>query len=927
MPQAMFKCDSFLSELVQHAKQVEDQEEQEEVKQETPKNTRKPTRKPRVYDDPEPAQPKRNVRSNTETFKQKDRVVEYAKKCIKLGLIPLPIGENNKASTVPGFNKLVEGSIELFESSKQTFTNMSLLTGQYGKIMCLDIDMKDQGVHWWKKLVAIHGEPDTASEQTPSGGYHYFFRYSPELSHQVGCLKVDGETIGWDLISGGQITCWPSLYSLNPTTDSKKPFAGKPYKQIKPLIKDGQLDVKDITEITWLYEILMAGSIEYDESTGDFIVEKPEFSELNEEEIQFCESQSLRPELLRIMKDIDSEIKEDQAKAHIDWLTMRFDEDEDDTVEELDVDEEEILEQVANEEAAMELMKTKFLTFHPNATFKKEVDKGAYTLLEFKDTTLDTCRICSRKHSGNNTYMVYVKEYNRGYYKCHDSEARGKRMLVYGSIYKPVEGLDEFLSYKKLMNRKIKLDDVKQWALNNIVEINAGKVGFLTKHQLFNEDINVAQTVWMYVDKKDLLDGLDKEINIIDSPLDKKKQKIFRTIKDCVSSFMKKAEISMYKQTRFAPYFERNPVNQADFNTFTGYPIMSYKPRQRVDFTETFMYKHIRDVLCNGDEAGFKWFCAWIGHLIVEPATIPGTAVMFHSGQGTGKDTMSNFLKNMIGGRYHLKYSAPEQALDSQFNDEQEGKLLILFNELSDNGRAVQKIALMNEFITRDKFLVNGKGRKKYETNHCARYMFFTNNDNCLHIAGNDRRYTIFKCNDKQANDPAYFANLRPEVTNKDILHSALHWFAGFYKKASLEERSVSVYKCHATKYKDDMKVNQMSTPLRFLVDYVNNSKTDIKRNKKGLMVLNKVKLYAKYDVWCVQSNEQAKNKKTFYQILESSLGLVEQKFKMDGETVRGYRYSLREVEEKYREHLKMPDFCLENDEDTSDESDDSDSE
>jgi hypothetical protein len=56
--------------------------------------------------------------------------------------------------------------------------NIGLLTGSINDIIVLDIDIKDNGFEEWKKYTDEFNEPLTLKQKSPSGGFHFFFKYN-----------------------------------------------------------------------------------------------------------------------------------------------------------------------------------------------------------------------------------------------------------------------------------------------------------------------------------------------------------------------------------------------------------------------------------------------------------------------------------------------------------------------------------------------------------------------------------------------------------------------------------------------------------------------------------------------------------------------------------------------------------------------------
>ena len=55
--------------------------------------------------------------------------------------------------------------------------NIGIPTGSINNLFVLDIDVKDGGLEEWEAYINTHAEPNTTKIKTPSGGYHYYFKY------------------------------------------------------------------------------------------------------------------------------------------------------------------------------------------------------------------------------------------------------------------------------------------------------------------------------------------------------------------------------------------------------------------------------------------------------------------------------------------------------------------------------------------------------------------------------------------------------------------------------------------------------------------------------------------------------------------------------------------------------------------------------
>lgn len=96
-----------------------------------------------------------------------------------------------------------------------------IVTGQVSGIIVIDIDNKikegvTNGIDSWKELISIYGEPNTVKATSPSGGFHYFFKYNPKysyLSTDSECFRYEGNVTAIDIRTNkGVIVVEPSIY-------------------------------------------------------------------------------------------------------------------------------------------------------------------------------------------------------------------------------------------------------------------------------------------------------------------------------------------------------------------------------------------------------------------------------------------------------------------------------------------------------------------------------------------------------------------------------------------------------------------------------------------------------------------------------------------------------------------------------------------
>jgi replicative DNA helicase len=116
---------------------------------------------------------------------------------------------------------------------------VGIACGAVSGIFVIDVDVNDGkvGDKTLRDLEAIHGElPETYTVRTPTGGWHYYFRYDSARPISNGKLGLHVDTRG----DGGQVVAPPTLH----------PDTGTPYQVY--------LDVPVAEAPDWVYDILLA---------------------------------------------------------------------------------------------------------------------------------------------------------------------------------------------------------------------------------------------------------------------------------------------------------------------------------------------------------------------------------------------------------------------------------------------------------------------------------------------------------------------------------------------------------------------------------------------------------------------------------------------------------------------------------------------
>ena len=93
--------------------------------------------------------------------------------------------------------------------------NIGIATGRVNNLLVVDIDIKDDGQQEFNKYISQYGDIDTIKILTPSGGYHYYFKYETDNKDEQylidNCLltKCKYRNKGIDIRSNGGYVVGP----------------------------------------------------------------------------------------------------------------------------------------------------------------------------------------------------------------------------------------------------------------------------------------------------------------------------------------------------------------------------------------------------------------------------------------------------------------------------------------------------------------------------------------------------------------------------------------------------------------------------------------------------------------------------------------------------------------------------------------------
>jgi len=500
--------------------------------------------------------------------------------------------------------------------------------------------------------------------------------------------------------------------------------------------------------------------------------------------------------------------------------------------------------------------------------------------------------------------------------------------------------LEYYNDYENIINKDVSIELVDEWCNNSLVLIdNGGKSFFLTKNKRVDRLTKEVSYYWKQVLEKNMLDHLKVICNILNPEYDfdfsndfysqseGAQKKLLREMPQSDRNKLNKhlfnwlgrdvknkngylqhaiehRKLKFYNNIEFHPYLRRKgiPADYGSFNMFAGFPLEDVELLENIPFEQSALYKHIKNEMMSGDDDELNHFLDHLADLIQDPAHIKTNGHLFYTDQGMGKGMLAEFISKLIGTSHLISFENTE-AYFGNFNVEQTGKLMKVFEELSSKGSAFKNHDRLKGDMSKKRDRIEPKGIDAYETEHCARYLFFTNNENALFVEGGDRRLTLHRANNRYANNYKYFDPMWAEVRNEQFCKNAFEYFA------TRKYDARNAHRCYETQYKIEQKETNLPNGLKFMKEFVEN---EFGTHSDGLIDFDgdrvRVKdLNYKYKLWC--ENIGVKYHAGTFKSQLRKIGLVDEAKRHTGVKVRVYFLNNEKLASAFGAYLKNPKF------------------
>ena len=172
---------------------------------------------------------------------------------------------------------------------------------------------------------------------------------------------------------------------------------------------------------------------------------------------------------------------------------------------------------------------------------------------------------------------------------------------------------------------------------------------------------------------------------------------------------------------------------------------------------------HIREIWCAGNEDLFKYVMSWLARMFQIPGERAHTALVLHSGEGTGKNIIVDIFVSAFA--EHAFVASKSNNLVGRFNDHLGKAVLVFANEAVWGGDKQQEGAL-KQLITDEKMAVERKYIPTYHTKNCVHLIIASNNDWVAPMGMDDRRFVVLDVSEQKKGDLEYFERLADQIKN-----------------------------------------------------------------------------------------------------------------------------------------------------------------
>lgn len=305
--------------------------------------------------------------------------------------------------------------------------------------------------------------------------------------------------------------------------------------------------------------------------------------------------------------------------------------------------------------------------------------------------------------------------------------------------------------------------------------------------------------------------------------------------------------------------------------------------------------------LLSNDATCIDYFTKYLAHMVQKPGELPGTAIVLRGGQGTGKNSVIDPFKKIVG--RHYKYLPNQSSFLGRFNGHLMDSLLVFADESVWGGDKAAE-GYLKAMITSPELPIENKGEKIIYVPNYKRMVFASNEGWAVPVGEDDRRYFVVDVSGALKGNSTFWDKYRAWMNNGGS--EALFAYLQHVDLSGFDVRKVPL-----TEAKIDLKFRSMRQEDQFVFDLLAGYLGDYRLNNERNAVLKphgeevfKDELYNLYLDYLGRFNKtnRAMNTVAFWKHIYAIFGIQERQ-KRQGRNVYVIS-SLREAQDKFAKHL-----------------------
>jgi hypothetical protein len=337
----------------------------------------------------------------------------------------------------------------------------------------------------------------------------------------------------------------------------------------------------------------------------------------------------------------------------------------------------------------------------------------------------------------------------------------------------------------------------------------------------------------------------------------------------------------VYKDIIFRP----NNNIQGIFNLFPGFRA---HVKDTCDMSNiNLILQHLKEVWANNIDELYDYIIKWLA-CIIQKDHKNGTALVFISKQGAGKNIIGNFLCDQIFGKQIATTVNDIDKVTQKFNNTIANKVLTILDEVSSISQGYHTVFdKLKSMITEKTQYIEKKGIDPIQIDDYNNYIFFSNHKYPVRIESNDRRYFVSELSNKYMNNYEYFDKLGNQIK------SGADDFITYLKL--LDISNFNPRKIPDSIIKTEQKMNSLINSYRFLIDMlyeINNG------------YITTQELFDMYRNWCYDCGEKnIKSKKIFVDDIGVLSEIIRKK------NIRGFNINKANIKARMMIDFNVPNY------------------